>query len=146
MISTDTTDTLNRVLTILQRSFTQYLRYARPYIPPGREKVSEVLEQLASGQDTLAERVTQAIHESGGLPDDGDFPIEYTDSHDLSIDYLLDVAIDCQRQDIADLSHYVDALRLSPVAQALASEALGMAKGNLEQLEELTRQADVSPK
>jgi hypothetical protein len=128
---------LNRVLAILERSFTQYLRYARPYVPPGREDIEQSLTEIVAGQDSLAERVTQMISEAGGLPDNGRFPIDYTDSHDLSIDYLIREAIDGQRQDIADLSQCVDALRHAPSAQSLASEALGLAKGNLETLEEL---------
>jgi hypothetical protein len=139
MPSTETTDVLNRVLAILERSFTQYLRYARPYVPPGRENIAQSLAEIVAGQDALALRVSQMISEAGGLPDNGDFPIEYTDSHDLSIDYLVQEAIDGQRQDIADLSRCVEALRLAPSAQSLASEALGLAKGNLETLEELAR-------
>jgi hypothetical protein len=137
MSSSETIQVLNRVLTILERSFTQYMRYARPYIPPGRESVIETLEEIVKGQDALAERVTQTIHEAGGLADNGKFPIEYTDSHDLSIDFLIAEAIDAQKRDIADLAQCVEALRLAPAAQSLASEALGMAKGNLELLQEL---------
>jgi hypothetical protein len=139
MSSPETIDVLNRVLAILERSFTQYLRYAKPYVPPGREDVEQSLIDIVAGQDALAERVTQMISEAGGLPDNGKFPIEYTDSHDLAIDYLLQEAIDGQKQDITDLSQCVDALRLSPSAQSLASEALGQAKGNLETLEDLAR-------
>lgn len=138
MTSSETIDGLNRVLAILERSFTQYLRYARPYIPPGREKVKETLEQIVIGQDALAARVTQTIHDAGGLPDNGEFPIEFTDSHDLAIDYLVDEAIDCQKQDIVDLAACVESLRQSPTAQAMASEALGMARGNLELLQGLS--------
>jgi hypothetical protein len=90
-----------------------------------------------AGQDSLAERVSQTIFESGGLPDPGEFPIEFTDTHDLAIDFLIQEAIDCQKQDIAELEQCVEALRLAPAAQSLAAEALGMAKGHLESLEEL---------
>jgi hypothetical protein len=135
MSSTETINVLNRVLAILERSFTQYLRYAKPYVPPGREDIEQSLAEIVAGQDALAERITQTVSEAGGLPDNGKFPIEYTDSHDLAIDYLIQEAIDCQKQDIADLTLCVDALRHSPAAQSLASEALGMAKGNLETLE-----------
>jgi len=139
MPSTKTTDVLNRVLTILERSFTQYLRYARPYVPPGREGIEQSLADIVAGQDALAARVTQMITEAGGLPDNGKFPIEYTDSHDLEIDYLTQEAIVCQKQDIAYLSQCVDELRQAPSAQSLASEALGLTKGNLETLQELAR-------
>jgi bacterioferritin (cytochrome b1) len=135
MPSPDTIDVLNRVLEILERSFPQYLRYARPYIPPGRESIMQTIEQIVAGQDALAERVSQHIFESSGLPDHGDFPIEFTDTHDLSIDFLLQEAIDCVKQDIADLEECVEELRLAPVAQSLASEALGMTKGHLELLQ-----------
>ncbi len=137
MPSADTIDLLNRVLNILQRSFPQYLRYARPYIPPGREDVMQTVNEIVAGQDALAERVSQAIFESGGRPDPGEFPIEFTDMHDLGIDFLIREAIDCQRQDITDLEQCVESLRLAPAAQSLAAEALGMAKAHRESLEEL---------
>jgi len=146
MSSPETIDILNRVLAILQRSFTQYLRYARPYIPPSYESAETTLAQIVAGQDALAERVTQTIHDAGGVPDDGKFPIEYTDSHDLSIDFLISEAIDGQRRDIADLTQCVDMLRLAPASQTLASEALGMAKANLELLEKAATNAPGSTK
>src|SRR6478752_5491461 len=121
MPSPDTINVLNRVLEILERSFPQYLRYARPYVPPGRESIMQTIEQIVAGQDALAERVSQHIFESSGLPDHGDFPIEFTDTHDLAIDFLLQEAIDCTKQSIGDLEQSVDSLRLAPAAQSLAS-------------------------
>jgi hypothetical protein len=133
----ETADVLNRVLAILQRSFPQYLRYARPYIPPGREDVMATIDEIVAGQDALAERVSQYIFDSGGLPDRGKFPIEFTDMHDLAIDFLIQEEIDCQKQDVANLEQCVESLRSAPAAQSLAAEALGMAKGHLESLEAL---------
>jgi hypothetical protein len=138
MPSSDTTSVLNRVLAILERSFPQYLLYARPYVPAGRENIMQTMEQIVAGQNRLAERVYQQIFESGGLPDHGEFPIEFTDTHDLSIDFLLQEAIDCLKQDVSDLSECADKLRLSPAAQSLAAEAVGMTKGHLELLQQLT--------
>jgi hypothetical protein len=146
MPSPDTINVLNRVLEILERSFPQYLRYARPYIPPGRENIMQTIEQIVAGQDALAERVSQHIFESSGLPDHGDFPIEFTDTHDLAIDFLLQEAIDCVKQDVGDLEESVDALRLAPAAQSLASEALGMTKGHLELLQRLVTGETTSTK
>jgi hypothetical protein len=137
MPSPDTIDVLNRGLAILRRSFPQYLKFARPYIPAGRENVMVTIDEIVAGQDALAARVAEQIFESGALPDYGKFPIEFTDTHDLDVDYLVEEAIGYQRQDIADLAQCVDELRLSPAAQTLAAEALGMAKGHLESLEEL---------
>jgi hypothetical protein len=137
MPSSDTIEALTRVLVILRRSFPQYLKYARPFIPMGRENVMETIGEIVDGQDSLAARVAEYIFESGDLPDYGKFPIEFTDTHDLEIDFLIEEAIGYQKQDIADLAQCVDELRLSPAAQSLAAEALGMAKGQLESLEEL---------
>jgi hypothetical protein len=137
MPSPDTIDVLNRVLVILRRSFPQYLKFARPYIPAGRENIMETTEEIVSGQDALAARVAEQIFESGALPDYGKFPIAFTDTHDLDIDFLVEEAIGYQKQDIAALTQCVDELRLAPTAQTLAAEALGMAKGHLESLEEL---------
>ena len=146
MPTPDTINVLNRVLEILEHSFPQYLRYARPYVPPGRENIMQTIEQIVAGQDALAERVSQHIFESSGLPDHGDFPIEYTDTHDLSIDFLLQEAIDCVKQDVADLEECVEAVRLAPAAQSLASEALGMTKGHLELLQKQASRGTASTK
>lgn len=137
MPSADTIDILNRVLVILERSFPQYLQWARPYIPAGREEVMETVGEIVTGQRSLAERVSQVIFESGAKPDTGEFPIEYTDTHDLSISFLIQEAIGYQQQDIVELQSCADSLNLAPAAQALAAEAVGMAKGHLESLEEL---------
>jgi hypothetical protein len=144
--SPDTIAVLNRVLVVLQRSFSQYLRYARPYIPPGRESVMHTIDEIVTCQDSLAQRIEEFIHESGGSPEPGRFPIEFTDTHDLAIDYLIREAIGYQKEDIASLEKCVEQLRLSPAAQSLASEALGMAKGHLESLEELPVQPGATTK
>lgn len=135
MPSPDTINALNHVLAILERSFPQYLRYARPYIPPGREHIMQTIDQIVAGADALAERITQQIYDSAGLPDHGEFPIEYTDTHDLAIDYLVLEAIDGLKQDVADLEECASQLRLAPAAQSLASESVGMVKGHLELLQ-----------
>lgn len=142
MSSADAVDTLNRVLAILRRSFVQYARHARPYIPRGRERAMETIYKIADEQDALAERVSHEIAESGALPDSGEFPMEFTDTHDLDFDYLIRAAIGYQQQDIADLKECAESLQLAPAAKSLVEEALGMAKGHLESLEELTSERD----
>jgi hypothetical protein len=106
----------------------------------------DTIEEITNGQDTLAARVTQYIMESGGTPNSGKFAIEFTDTHDLEIDFLIQEAIGYQKEDIAGLQVCVDQLRIAPAAQSLASEALGMAKGHLESLEELSAHPGASTK
>ena len=71
----------------------------------------------------------------------GEFPMEYTDLHDLDIDYLIRFAVDYQQQDIASIGEIVDQLRLAPAAQSLAEEVSGMTKGHLDSLLELLPEA-----
>jgi hypothetical protein len=70
----------------------------------------------------------------------GEFPMEYTDTHDLGIEYQLTSAVDYQQQDIATIQQLIGELQPFPVAKTLAEEALGMAKGHLEALQELVSQ------
>ncbi len=128
---------LNRLLGIVSRSFLQYLKYAKPYVPPGRKEVMEMLAAMVTDQDSMADRISQRIMDQRELPRTGEFPMGFTDMHDLDIDYLIRVAINCQRQDIVSIGQLVGELQLAPAAKSLAEESLGMAKGHLQSLEEL---------
>jgi hypothetical protein len=131
---------LAQLLGIVAKSFPQYLRYSRPYVPPGRENVMETLETIANDQDVLADRISHMITEVGGPVRTGEFPMEYTDTHDLGIEYQIASAIEYQEQDIESIEQLVGQLAPFPAAKSLAEESLGMAKGHLESLQELTEQ------
>ena len=129
---------LNRLLAIVGRSFPQYLQYSRPYIPPGRDNVVETLGAIVADQNVLADRITQILVDAEAPIRTGEFPMAFTDMHDLGIDFLVNMAIAYQEQDVASISQSVTELQSAPAAKALAEEALGMAKGHLESLRELT--------
>jgi len=135
----DTIYWLNRLLAIHCKSFPQYLRWSRPHVPPGRGEEMEAIEAIALDQDVLAERISRMIVDADALPRTGEFPMEFTDMHDLDIDYLIQAAVRYQEQDVAAIEQLVDRLHTAPSAKAIAEEALGMAKGHLETLRELTR-------
>lgn len=132
---------LNRLLAIVGRSFPQYLQYSRPYIPPGRSSLVETIETIAGDQNVMVERISQLLTDSQAPSRFGEFPMEYTDLHDLDIDFLMSAAVKYQEQDIASIAEIADQLRLSPAAQSLAEEALGMAKGHRDSLFELLPEA-----
>jgi len=144
MSSLDTITVLNRVLALLRKSFPQYLRYSRPYIPPKYAAAWETLADVAAAEDALADRVAELVIAAGALPDSGEFATEFTDTHDLGIDYLIREAIGYQQQDIAELESLSAATDLTPAAGSLVSEALGLAKGHLESLQELKPQLGAS--
>jgi hypothetical protein len=137
MITIDAIRHLNRLLAIHCRSFVQYLRWSKPYAPPGHEDELETLAAIAADQDALSERISRLIVDAGSLPRSGEFPMEFTDLHDLDIDFLVAAAVRYQADDLASIQQIVEALAAAPAARAIAEEALGMAKGHLDSLREL---------
>ena len=80
---------LNRLLGIVSRSFLQYLKFSQPYVPPGRKEVLEVLDTMVTDQNSMADRISQMVMDQQELARTGEFPMEFTDLHDLEIDHLL---------------------------------------------------------
>jgi hypothetical protein len=124
--------TLNRLLQIHYRSLPMYLASARPWVPRGHEKAAETLMLIVDDQKRTVERVSEELLAAGADIDAGEFPMVYTDLHDLSVDYVLTELVEAQRHDVAEIEDCVVALGGDPLAQ----EALGAAKGHLESLEE----------
>ena len=138
MSAADSITALNRVLGVVLRSFPQYLRWSRPWVPPGHEQVLAALEQIVTDQEAFAERIFDAIDDLGGLPDTGEFPMEFTDTHDLSIDYMMREAVGYGRQDVAELEVAAAMPNVTPQAATLTAEAVNMAKRHLASLEAIT--------
>jgi hypothetical protein len=138
MLQPATIAALNRLLEVVGRSFPQYLQYSRPHIPPGRENEVETIASIVADQNGFADRITHMLIDAEASIRTGEFPMEFTDTHDLDIDFLVSLAIAYQEQDIATIGQVVDLLQNAPAAKALAEEALGMCKGHLESLQELT--------
>lgn len=137
MSSQETIAVLNRVLAIVCRSFPQYLRYAHPYTRAKYAKIKETLDEIGADQDSLIERITQLVDREEGHPDTGEFPMEFTSSHDLGSDYLIREAIQYHRQDIAALDQCSTAADVDVIAQPLIEEALTSARKHLTLLEKL---------
>ena len=116
-----------------------YLADARPWTQRGDEAARDVLTQIAADQKAAVDRLGQLILEEGDSVDLGEYPIDFTGQHDLSLDYLLDCLIAHQREDVAAIDDCVQRLDHDPLAKAIAQETLGEAKGHLESLQELAR-------
>jgi hypothetical protein len=107
-------------------------------VPAGRDEELEAVEAIAMDQDVMGDRISRMIVDGDALPRTGEFPMEFTDLHDLDIDYLLRLAIRYQQQDVEAIQQLVERLQPAPAAKAVAEESLGMAKGHLDTLRELT--------
>jgi hypothetical protein len=132
--------TLNRLLQIHYRSLPMYLASAKPWVPRGHEKAAETLDLVVADQKRMIEKITEALLDLGADIKLGEFPMLYTDMHDLSVDYLLTELVESQRQDVAAIEGCVADSAGDPLAQ----EALGAAKGHLESLEEAV--AETAPR
>ncbi len=133
-------DALNRLLMLLCRSFPRYLVHAPPFMRNGDRRAVEALQQIVADQEQMSQRVSRFILANEGRLEPGEFPMEFTDTHDLAVEYIIKLAINYQKQDIAAIEPIVEQLRLNPAASNLAEEALGLAKGHLESLQELAHQ------
>ncbi len=137
MNATETNTLLNRLRIVHSRSLVAYLRYAAPWIRKDSHGVVDTLETMADEVQRTADRLGEMILSGGGEILPGEFPLEFTGFHDLSLDYLLGVLIQRQENDIATIQNCIEPLTIAPLAQALAEESLGAAKGNLDSLQEL---------
>jgi hypothetical protein len=138
MSKADNHHALNRLLTVLYRSLPMYLMYASPWTHRGDEPAVAALKRIAEDQERLATRIAQYVIDQYGRVELGDYPLDFPDTHDLALDYLVGKIVACQKNDVAKIEQVVAALRDDPKAAALAEEALGAARGHLETLEELS--------
>ena len=138
-------DALNQLLTILYRSLPMYLTFASPWTHHGDDKAVAALKHIVAEQKRLANRIAHHIMEYYGRVDLGEYPPDFPDTHDLSLDYLVRKLVLCQKRDIAAIERCIAALAPDRKAAALAEEALGAARGHLETLEELAADAARHP-
>ena len=129
-------DAINRLLTVLERSLPIYLSYAKPWTRKGDQKATTALAHIVEDQQKLAARATELVLELGPT-NQGEYPNEFYDVHDLSLDFLLSKLVEFQKLDVTTLQRCAEQLRSDRQAAEVADEALGAARGHLETLEEL---------
>lgn len=137
----DLIDSLNRLLEIEYRSFPMYLGDASPWFSEADVKAVETLKNIAADQQAMSQRIAELILDLGGRIEPGEYPTQFTDTHFLSIEFLLKELVYYQRQDIADIDQIVVELAGHREARELAEESLGAERAHLEALEALTHQA-----
>lgn len=136
MPSVDAITALTQLLSITSRSFPRYLSQIDVYRTRQDAEATLVLGDIAADQQVLAERVAHELNQRGRVHTGLQFPLEFTDAHDLALDYLVDRALRYQRQDLEDLDRLSESLDRLPTVKSLVDEARGMAVAHLELLEE----------
>ena len=135
-LDTSSVEILNQLLVTHSRSLPMYLASARPHRRHGDDKAAEVLAHVVEDQRLMVDRFAECIEDANGTIDTGEFSMEFTDLHDLSMDYIVRKVITCQKNEIAEIEYSSRQLDGEPRAKALAQEALGAAKAHLQSLEE----------
>jgi hypothetical protein len=131
-----TSDILNRLLILHERSLPVYLSYAAPEHIEKSPRIGQVFRQMAEDHLRTVDRLGMLVLENHVAVEHGKFPMSFTSLHDLSADYLLKLTMERQRKVISATEQLADMLAHAPYAQAAAREALGEAKGHLENLQE----------
>ena len=136
----DVIESLNRLLEIEYRSFPMYLGDAAPWSSEADAKAVEALKHITADQQAMSRRIAELILDLGGRIEPGEYPTQFTDTHFLSIEFLLKELVYYQRQDIADIEQVVAGLAGHREARELAEETLGAERAHLEALEGLIAQ------
>ncbi len=133
-------DALNRLLVLMHRSLARYVVDAAPWVPPNMPQASQaqlLLANLVADQKMYAGKLADMVISDGGTLDFGEFPMQFTDINDLSLDFMLGEILNCQRQDVAAIEACARDLAADNSAKALADEILGNARGHLQSLKDL---------
>jgi hypothetical protein len=133
-------DALNRLFEIEHRSLPTYLADACPWTHAGDEKATAALVDIIADQQALSGRIAELIDARSGRVESGSFAMEFTDMNLLSLDFLLQELVRCQKRDVAEIEQIVADLAADREARDLAEEVLGAERAHLDVLEDLARQ------
>ncbi len=132
---------LNQLVAILSRSLPAYLVDAAPW-SNGKDKLGmPLLESIVADQQAVVDKIAELLMDRGMAVNQGAFPMQFTDLHDLSLDYLLALAVRHQRADLDKIKQLAPDVADDPPSRELLEEALGTATGHLEALQDHLRQA-----
>ncbi|MBL9092928.1 MAG: hypothetical protein JNL96_17035 [Planctomycetaceae bacterium] len=130
---------LNELLAIHYRSFPMYLSDAGVWRDDSTfdDELARAVRTLVADYRVTCGKLATAILDRNGSIDPSWYPMEFTDTNFLSLEYLLGEIIERHRADLASMQRIVVALGAEPDAKTLAQEAVGAAKAHLETLEGL---------
>jgi hypothetical protein len=133
-------EVLNRLLTVVYRSYVRYLQDAQPWTKGTEDQIAlRKLSYISADQEESANRLVRMVRSMGGTPEHGSYPMVYADWNDLSLTHTLKQAVTLQKRDIAIIEDCIYELRDHPRERAYAEEILGGARAYLETLEEMAR-------
>ena len=132
----NTVHLLNRLLALHGGSLPMYLVSAPPHRQSGEEKAWDVLRHVINDQQLMIDKLADHIESLDGTPNMGEFPMEFSGFHDLSLDFIVQQVVQRQQKELEVIESISDELEPGTQGRALAQEALGAAKAHLQSLEE----------
>ncbi|HTQ38676.1 MAG TPA: hypothetical protein VMJ32_06595 [Pirellulales bacterium] len=145
MTQSESSAVLNRLFVIIYRSLPMYLADAVPWMHSGDEQAKHVLNHIVADYRMYSGRIAELLLSRRQRVSFGEYPMVFTDTHDLSLDYMISELIDYQKQDVTAIEKCVADLKTDLAARILAEEVLGNARGHLESLEESLKQLVTAP-
>lgn len=127
---------LNQLLGLHGSSLPMYLDSAPPHRQSGDERTWDTIRRIIDDQKLMVDKIADYVEAAGGTPNMGQYPMEFTGMHDLSLDHIMQRVLDRQRVEIESIEQISSQLESGSQAKALAQEALGAAKAHVQSLEE----------
>ncbi|PQO30694.1 hypothetical protein C5Y96_14635 [Blastopirellula marina] len=127
---------LNRIAALHHRSLPTYLTYARPWVSSGSESKAVIIDDIAADHHDLVQRTLRVLEADDRPVALGDFPMEYTDLNDLSLDFILQELTHYERRLLKTLEEIASWMDREQSSYFLVNMAIGMAMGHLENLAE----------
>lgn len=130
-------DLLNELLALHSTSLAMYLSNAKPWTIGSEPRAAQTMSDVARDHKRMVDRIGNVILKYQGIVRYGEFPMQFTDLHDLSPEYLVSAVQKELASTDKRISEIVDSLADYPEALAVAQEAAGASKGHLDNLAEL---------
>lgn len=134
---------LTRLLHREEYSLANYLMYARPWVPPGREHAWEEVRRIAGAQLANAVRIGRLLIERYGYADSKYFPVAFTRYNDLSLDYLVPRLVEHQQSLLADVEQALGELGRDEEARRVVRTVLDGERKHLDALLALAPAAEL---
>jgi hypothetical protein len=131
---------LNQVLIKLHRSLPMYLGFADPWVAYGNEEPRRFLNRMLADNQQYVVRLTALLEARRYTIDFGEFPMDFTSLHDVSLEFLLKQIIEHQRRDVQVIETCLGCLKGDSEGRGLVEEVLASSRRHLQSLDGLTRQ------
>jgi len=129
-------DSLNRVLHATVNSVVQYLTISDPYVPPGFDRMDEILA-IRDAEVRQAHEITDLMLSLDANPKVGIFDYWNVDLNYLDVRFMTRFAAAHQEKVIADLEAALEAVRDDPASRALLTRLLEEKRDHLETLRDI---------